>query len=113
MPMVGAPFPYVAAHVAQAQFVRFLFSNRLRFASGISGMPGYPVRIIITGIFVPFRQNTAARGELPFGFAWQAVFFSGLSAQPFTVSLGVVPRYVDDRSAAPAPRADALKSAGG
>ena len=73
------PFPYIAAHIVQAQQVG-VFAARFLYPAGISFVNGYLVQV--QRVIGRYRSNAPFCRVLPLGFCRQAVMFSGKPVEP-------------------------------
>ena len=86
-----APFPHVAAHVMEAQFVGFFLARELGLDAVI---PSNFVRVITSSIQVAFALNAATSSKLPLRFRWQAIRFARQRVEFRNELLTVVPIHV-------------------
>src|SRR5581483_3428049 len=87
---------HVLADIKQAKFVRSITPNRLGAVSPALFIIGQRLRRLIT----PRKKLSiyaAARGPLPFRFAWQAIVLAADLRQPLAVLCGLKPRDCDHR----------------
>jgi hypothetical protein len=103
MPFVLAPFPLVAMHLIQAKIVGCKLIHRHGHATILAGS-ALTVNPITLLIGLRRRQRVAegkrcgsagTAGILTFGFGWQAVMVTSLSAESGPISCGFQPGYFD------------------
>lgn len=88
------PFPGVAAHIVQAQFVGFFLAHHGGAHDAASPVPAYFIQVVAAGIPVtPALQATPGR-ILPLGFRGQAVRLAGDQFQDIHEYLRFIPGHV-------------------
>jgi len=68
LPAILYPFPHIATHIVQSEFVRFFLPYGVRFAARIVIIPSYLLQLFTTRVFKSFRLLSTARCILPLGF---------------------------------------------
>src|SRR5712675_267634 len=111
VPTIRRPFPHVAVHLVEAPRVgmekvdRHGFFPILFFRSAAIPVIAIVIRLPRRDRMPPPERCVRAgpRHIFSFRLAQQAIALAGLGRQPGHVCLGIFPRYIDHRTAHPAP----------
>ena len=87
-----APFPHVARHIVEAQFIGMLGLHGMGLVTAVAVIPRHVVNVAATAVLGVAALVASAGGELPLGFCRQAEFAAGGGIQFSEELLAVVPR---------------------
>ncbi len=98
------PLPDVAVQVVQAPSIGFLLADRMRrtFLPELV-VPGIVAQLLLVVTKAVSGTTPRPAGVFPLCFRQQPIILTGLLGQPLAVGMGIRPRHIDDRMAAPAP----------
>ena len=71
--LVPAPFPHIAAHIMNSEFVGLLLPHGMRAAVRVFFVPSDLVGVVASAELVSLTQSASARRPLPFHLGRQAV----------------------------------------